>query len=371
MFKRMILVGWVLFAGCEKKAAPAGDDCDVVKKDPEHAVAQLSKKYPNDGVKVAQTIENCVAPTGDECDRVAALVKAIPSMMGGVNAPRSADEYAATCRKSPPEMRKCFLASYAVAHDAECKKMMADLAAATIDVKPAAPKCDGGTVIVHINEDGVWVVTGMDPKSRCFGKRAGTDLDTKWLETELAQFKTLDCKPSVDVSAEASVRYQDVISAMDVSVKVGLIEVGLASPEDMPVSFKPSEQEKYAQHCPATVIASADMKGSAAGAPSATGHRTLVPAPGAPPADVKSAPVVIVTKQEISVAGKMTDEVKDAASGSGELKGLALALVKPATPDAPVIIQADQDTPATVINRVVLTIKTAGYDNVLFAVKNK
>ena len=81
--------------------------------------------------------------------------------------------------------------------------------------------------------------------------------------------------------------------------------------------------------------------------------------------------VVTVTKTEISIAGKMTDAVKDAAAGTGELKGLALALAKPASPDAPVIIQADQDTVATVINRIVSTVKTAGYNNVLFAVKNK
>jgi biopolymer transport protein ExbD len=113
------------------------------------------------------------------------------------------------------------------------------------------------------------------------------------------------------------------------------------------------------------------MKGSAAAAPTAlAGHRSVVPAPGGA-ADMKSAPVVVVTKSEITVAGEKTDELKDAATGTGELKGLALKLAKPASADAPVIIQADQDTPATVINRIVLTIKTAGYDNVLFAVKNK
>jgi hypothetical protein len=113
MMKRALLVGLVLVAGCEKKKAASGPaDCDVVSKDPANAVAELSKKYPKDAVKVALTIENCVAPAGDICDRVAAMVKAIPAMTPGTSAPRSADEYAKTCFASPPEMRKCFLASY-------------------------------------------------------------------------------------------------------------------------------------------------------------------------------------------------------------------------------------------------------------------
>jgi biopolymer transport protein ExbD len=39
--------------------------------------------------------------------------------------------------------------------------------------------------------------------------------------------------------------------------------------------------------------------------------------------------------------------------------------------NALVILQADQDTPAALINRVVTTLKLAGYDNVMFAVKKK
>jgi hypothetical protein len=35
------------------------------------------------------------------------------------------------------------------------------------------------------------------------------------------------------------------------------------------------------------------------------------------------------------------------------------------------ILQADESTPTKVINLVVETAKSAGYDNVLFAVKNR
>src|SRR4051812_20867592 len=111
---------WVLIivaiVGCKKPAPSASavdPDCDIIKKAPMSAVAELSKKYPNEAQKVAQTIENCVAPTGDECDRVAAIVKAIPSMAPGLVMPSGKTDYAATCRQSPPELRKCYLPSYA------------------------------------------------------------------------------------------------------------------------------------------------------------------------------------------------------------------------------------------------------------------
>ena len=36
-----------------------------------------------------------------------------------------------------------------------------------------------------------------------------------------------------------------------------------------------------------------------------------------------------------------------------------------------VILQVDRDTDARVVNRVIATAKAAGYDNVMFAVRNK
>src|SRR4051812_47086456 len=121
---------WLLIvaavAGCKSgsKAAPSGDaDCELVRKTPQSAMVELSKKYPNNPVKVAQTIENCVAPTGDECERVAAIVKAIPTMAPGVAMPDGSAGFAATCRQSPPEWRHCYLPSYVLAHDVECTKL--------------------------------------------------------------------------------------------------------------------------------------------------------------------------------------------------------------------------------------------------------
>ena len=120
------------------------------------------------------------------------------------------------------------------------------------------------------------------------------------------------------------------------------------------------------------------------------------------------APVIIVTKSDISYQGQMVATVEsvlrddsptfkidalferlDAASkkikeevGLGKLpKDLAKACedakqnIRPTPghicPDGLAILQADEDTDVRLINKIVNTAKAAGFDNLLFAVKNK
>jgi hypothetical protein len=84
----------VLVVAACSKGKP--DDCAVVRDTPAQAMAELSKRYPNNPVKVAQTIETCVAPSGDECERIAKIVMAIPAL-----APIPA--------RSSTRSRKCYL----------------------------------------------------------------------------------------------------------------------------------------------------------------------------------------------------------------------------------------------------------------------
>lgn len=123
---------------------------------------------------------------------------------------------------------------------------------------------------------------------------------------------------------------------------------------------------------------------------------------------LQQAPVIIVTKSEITYQGQLVATVEsalrddsptfkidalferlDAASkkikedvGMGKLpKDLAKACddaknnVRPQPgkicPDGLAILQADESTDARLINKIVNTAKAAGFDNLLFAVKNK
>jgi biopolymer transport protein ExbD len=120
------------------------------------------------------------------------------------------------------------------------------------------------------------------------------------------------------------------------------------------------------------------------------------------------APVIIVTKSEITYQGQLVATVEsalrddsptfkidalferlDAASkkikedvGMGKLpKDLAKACddqknnIRPQPgricPDGLAILQADESTDARLVNKIVNTAKAAGFDNLLFAVKNK
>jgi len=123
---------------------------------------------------------------------------------------------------------------------------------------------------------------------------------------------------------------------------------------------------------------------------------------------LQQAPVIIVTKTEITYQGQLVATVDsvlrddsptfkidalferlDAASkkikedvGMGKLpKDLAKACedakqnIRPQPgkicPDGLAILQADESTDARLINKIVNTAKAAGFDNLLFAVKNK
>jgi biopolymer transport protein ExbD len=123
---------------------------------------------------------------------------------------------------------------------------------------------------------------------------------------------------------------------------------------------------------------------------------------------LQSAPVIIVTKSEITYQGQLIATVEsalrddsptfkidalyerlDAAAkqikedvGMGKLpKDLAKACddaknnIRPQPgricPDGLAILQADESTDARLINKIVNTAKAAGFDNLLFAVKNK
>jgi biopolymer transport protein ExbD len=123
---------------------------------------------------------------------------------------------------------------------------------------------------------------------------------------------------------------------------------------------------------------------------------------------LQQAPVIIVTKTEITYQGQLVATVDsvlrddsptfkidalferlDAASkkikedvGLGRLpKDLAKACedakqnIRPQPgkicPDGLAILQADESTDARLINKIVNTAKAAGFDNLLFAVKNK
>jgi biopolymer transport protein ExbD len=349
----------ILVAACGRDARP--DDCKIVRDEPTRALAELSKRYPNAPVKVAETIERCVAPSGDECDRIAKVVTAIPDLAPQLPKPSEFD-YAKTCRDSPAELRRCLLPSYVLGHVDECEKAKQALLTKPITIEPrerdARPADNCGSVALYLGDKGIWLATGTDEKARCYAPHKAGALDHQWLEAQLGATKTADCAPAVELAAAATRSYQDVVEAMDTAVKVGLPNVGLSSIDELPVPLATADTKGAAKKCPAGAIAG---KAAAADAPK--------PPPGDARDTLSSAPVIVITRDDIMLGAESIAKVADAKSGTGELAPLRKALPVPKT--RLVILQADQSTPAGVIDRVVKTAKAAGYDNLMFAVKNR
>jgi len=132
-------------------------------------------------------------------------------------------------------------------------------------------------------------------------------------------------KCAVWLVADDKLVYQDVVTTMDRLIKMGLVNVSLADP----ANSKPG------------------------------------PAPD-PSGKLRDEPVVIITKTEVRFRDKVIGKPDDDAITA------KLTAVLPKDPKDPtLIIQADKDTSAKTINRVVTAASNQGYANVLFAVKNK
>jgi biopolymer transport protein ExbD len=356
--RHIVLGGCVLVACGRGDRRDESEICDVIRRDPQHAAASVAAKLPGDPVRIARTIEDCIAPGGDECERVARIVAVIRTIVP--NPPLLGDGDALeTCRGAPPELRRCLLPSYALAHGDECQQVRDRLATLPITVTPSstrAAECeDAGAIAIAVAPGGIWL--GVNDATRCFGPRRGTALDRDWLDAELRPVASHGCRPSVEIGGEASVAYQDLITVMDVAVTAGFVDVGLASPGETVVSFAKLDPAAAALHC-------------ARGTPKRAARSARPAAPRAPGRDaLAAATVIVITKTAISVAGKEIISTADAAVASAPIAVLEQAVRNGKS--GTVVVQADEATSAIVIHHVVTTLQRAGHDDVLFAVKNR
>ena len=334
MIRRVAVL--ILVVACSSEAR---DDCKLVLDDPAQAMVRVTARYPGDPVKVAQTIERCVAPSGDECERIDKIVHAIPSMMG--SAVQLSTSSLEICRHMmTPEMRRCLLPSYALAHERECAQLRGQMAATSVTQLPIAPSTRQNTEAacdvpaLAIERGSMTLVSG--PLAHRVTTRHDGSPDVAWLEARLTAEKTAqpECG-AVEITGGRSVRYRDVITAMDVAVKVGLMDVGLDTGDD---HSSPPDPDP-----PARPRSGTDA--------------------------LKTAPVLVITKDELVIGTSHIASVAEVAAGADLIEPLARAL--PPTIDHTAVLQADEATDMIVITRVVRTLKRAGYNNVLFAVTNK
>lgn len=140
------------------------------------------------------------------------------------------------------------------------------------------------------------------------------------------------CKGTVIVTANDDMDYQSMITAMDAAKAAGFGDIAL-----------------HAKDAPAT--------------------RTP-PRPSGPPS-ITNAPIVQVTKKEISLVVGSQPPVAVGAIAEVDVKKLEEALAKIPNKDTPVIVQADAASSAKTINTIIVAAKRAGFGDLLFAIKNR
>lgn len=220
---------------------------------------------------------------------------------------------------------------------------------------PTQTACDA--LLVFLETGGTWI--GAPPGVSCFGENtaAGKERDVAWIKAELVslQNRLPGCKPALEVAAANGVSYQDVITVMDAGMSTGLKDVELSNPVDLSMKFTATKQPK----CDAKL---ATKSGGGSGSPGAK--------PTTATTDLKSMPVIVVTREEIKIGADVIVSVADALKESNKHPLPELQRALP-TGTKSVILQADASTDAKVINRILKSTQAAGIDNVLFATKNR
>jgi biopolymer transport protein ExbD len=220
---------------------------------------------------------------------------------------------------------------------------------------PPPPTSSCKLLVAQLTKDGIWV--GSPPSVRCYGVHTASGPDFEWYERELGRLLAAlepTCKLTHLELAASDVAYADVITAMDIAIKRGLVDVGLTDSPGLSMQF--ASPPKTSTECAGVRVVNADA--------------LSIPPPKLPPSPPPLLLVVAISVDTIYVRNVAVIDVADVANGSGPIPELVKALGPP-QPDLVVALQADARVAATVINRVVESSKQAGYDDILLATQNK
>jgi biopolymer transport protein ExbD len=165
--------------------------------------------------------------------------------------------------------------------------------------------------------------------------------------------KAVDPRCDAFLTADDNMKYQDVISVMDSVVKLGLVNISLGKPGDVPTKKKTTRPQP-----------NIDMKWVKGPDGKLTLQGSLDPLSGN--ALAKDTLVLVISKTQVTLEGEELGKPDD------EALDVKIAAKLPASPKDPtLIIQADANTSSATINRAITAATNQGYTNVMFAVKNK
>ncbi len=268
------------------------------------------------------------------------------------------------------------------------------------------------TVALLVDAAGIWIGTSA---GTCRAARIGTKLDLEWVRAQLESLVPAygDCSAEVVLHAESG-EYQELISVMDTAVQRGLLDVAIGEKADLGVAFGPGTPTRSCK-TPAPVPAPPPVRRPASPrwepAIGSSGEILALEAQVALPVSepkhaLRRAPVIVVTRTEITIEGQRVATVDSVPrEGTALLQPLLARLTEAATrierdlaagtypedlvkvcadakheirpvstaicPVGLAVLQADESTDVRVIHTIIRTAKRAGFDNLLFAVKNQ
>lgn len=156
----------------------------------------------------------------------------------------------------------------------------------------------------------------------------------------LAELAKVAGRCSAQITATPDVAYQDLVTVLDNVKKQGITRVALGDGKSSPDSAETTTEDH--------------------GNGTATVHFNR----SAANPDVKNAPVIILTAQDVTIGGKLVGKVGDPKLAEKIEKALP---AKP--PVATVIVQADASVLSTTVHAAITAAQHAGYTDVLFAAK--
>jgi biopolymer transport protein ExbD len=245
---------------------------------------------------------------------------------------------------------------------------------APINIAPsdvAELRCTPKVASVALVKRGVWI--GIVKGDRCFVPRRNGALDLAALDAALDAAHDAACTTALEIAAAPGLTYQDLALGMDHGIQAGFSDVGLTDPKGLSIAFSDhrTDEKKAAAHCAAPTAKAAPVEKPPAPEPA-------LPAPAKPQGskdEFADVPVIVIMPTGLTLAGQSLATMKELVTAKGPLPKLVAALralpkSSPAT-EGLAIVQADEHTDVLAITRAVQSAKDAGFDKLLFAVKNK
>ncbi len=175
----------------------------------------------------------------------------------------------------------------------------------------------------------------------------------------------LSGRTDVMIAARDGIPYQVLVTVMEAAIRSGFVDVDLDASASLPIVFptRPTAAEIAEGRCSEAPRERRDVQRPPC---VAADHFA-----GTSDAELRDAPVMVVSGSEVSVSGKRVSSVDELRRGDvGARHALETALRALPLRPAFLILQADPATDTAIINRIVSASERLDRA-VLFAVKNK